>query len=330
MKTALGHFLFFKNLLLIILVLISQNACGRFQSNKKIRISAHVWPGYEPLFYADANNFWDKDKVRLIEFNSAAQSLRAFQNGVVDMAALTLDETLILVSQGEQVEIITLLDYSNGGDAMIAQSHIKSLKELRGKRIGYENSALGAYLLGTILDHAKINTEAVELIPVESGDHADTFLKGTVHAILTFEPNKSLILEKTGRVLFDTSQIPEEIVDILVVRKSMVANERAAVQSVVSALQRVNEELAANPEKVIQAMAAHESLTPERFKIALSGVRIVQNQESLRILKSEKFRQLVKRTHLSMVKSGMLADTHVNLDFINTRFLENTGKTNGP
>jgi NitT/TauT family transport system substrate-binding protein len=54
---------------------------------EKLRIGSVVWPGYEPLYLArDLGNF-DETNIRLVELSSAAQVVRAYRNGVIEVAA---------------------------------------------------------------------------------------------------------------------------------------------------------------------------------------------------------------------------------------------------
>lgn len=307
---------------ILLLIIVFFASCNRFRSEKKYKVSAHVWPGYEPLFFANTQNLWDKDDIRLIEYQSASQSLRAFQNGVIDMAALTLDEALLLASQGEEIEVVSILDYSNGADAIIAGPDIRKLTDLKRKRIGYEDTALGAFLLGKILEKAGLEPSDTDLVPVDYNDHPNAFLTGTVQAILTFEPNKSLILEKRGHVLYDTSSMPEEVVDILITRKAVSSAEKSSVFQVVKAVHTVVSELRKNPDYVIDVMASHESLSKEKFQKVLSGIKLLNGKEALQSLRSGKLMGQIKKTYSFMLKNKIIIEAPTNLNFINTEYLE--------
>ena len=61
-----------------------------------ILLGTNVWPGYEPLYLARSLGYWDDSSVKLVEYSSASQVIRAFRNDAIHIAALTLDEVLLL------------------------------------------------------------------------------------------------------------------------------------------------------------------------------------------------------------------------------------------
>ncbi len=112
-----------------------------------LRVGLNVWTGYEPLFLARDLGYIQDSRVRLVEYGSASQAMRAFQNGAIDAAALTLDEVLLLAQYGERPRVVAVLDISAGGDVLIGHPDIEQLPEIRGRRVGVEHTALGAYVL---------------------------------------------------------------------------------------------------------------------------------------------------------------------------------------
>ena len=61
-----------------------------------VAIGTNIWPGYEPGYIAKDNKLYGVTDVSLRQFPSATEVLRAFRNQSVDVAALTLDEALML------------------------------------------------------------------------------------------------------------------------------------------------------------------------------------------------------------------------------------------
>lgn len=61
-----------------------------------LRLGTNVWPGYEPLYLAAEHEAWpSRFNVRMVEYPSATEVLRAFRNRALEAAALTLDEVLL-------------------------------------------------------------------------------------------------------------------------------------------------------------------------------------------------------------------------------------------
>lgn len=145
------------------------------------------------------------------------------------------------------------------------------MKDLKGKRIGVENSALGAYMLSRALERAGLTYRDIKIVPLEIDEHYRAFIKNKVDAVVTFEPVKSKLLRRGGRIIFDSSQIPNEIVDVLVVEEVYIKKYPDVVQEVVKGWFKALKFWEGNPDKAITVMAKREGLTPEQLKMPLTG-----------------------------------------------------------
>ena len=192
-------------------------ACS--EPNKQtLRIGTNVWPGYEPLYLARELGYLNRDEIRLVEYTSTSQVLKAYRNGLLDSAAVTLDEAIMLLETGEEFRIVLVMDVSNGADALLGQASLKSIEDLKGKRIGVEHTALGAYFLYRIIELTALNEQDITIVSQEVNQHVRSFKEKQIDAVITFDPARSDIIQNGGNVLFDSTQIPGEIVDVLIVR----------------------------------------------------------------------------------------------------------------
>lgn len=202
-----------------LLLLVAAAGCT-LDPPPSLRVGTLLWPGYEPLYQARDRGDWTDQQVQLVEYLSSTQVLRAFRNGAIDGATLTLDEAMVLDETGYPLEVVLLLDASNGADAVLARPPLKSLAELRGKRVGVENTAMGAYVLLRALSQAGIQASELQIVPVPANEHVRAYESGTVDAVVTFEPMLAELRKKGANVVADSRSTPGEIVDALVVRKA--------------------------------------------------------------------------------------------------------------
>ncbi|MDH5716276.1 MAG: ABC transporter substrate-binding protein [Spirochaetia bacterium] len=220
-----------KTIIIIIYLLSVVLQCK--DSLKTIRIGGTIWPGYEPLYMASSLNFFNSN-VRMIDFSSASEVLRSFENGNLEIAALTLDEVIYLHSKGYKPKIILIMDISNGADVVLAKPYIKKPSDLIGKKIGVEYTALGAYFFARFLQENNITPEKITLVPSEVDSHESIYLENKVDAVITFEPIKTKLLSKGAVNIFDSSNIPGEIIDVLVTREDIYENNKEEIQNVVN------------------------------------------------------------------------------------------------
>jgi NitT/TauT family transport system substrate-binding protein len=257
--------------LALLLTLALLPGCGR-PPEGPFQVATNVWPGYEPFFLARQMGELPPEDFRLVEMSDASDCLRALQAGRVSAATLTLDETFTLLQEGEDLQVVLVLDISNGADVLLGRPGVNSLAELKGRRIGAENTAVGAYMLSRALERAGLYPGEVEMVPVTMGAHEAAFQSGAVDAIVTYEPNRTRLLAGGAQVLFDSSQIPNEIFDVLVVRGEAARTNPAAVARLQEAWFKTLAYIHEYPQESARRMAPREGLEPEAFRMALKGL----------------------------------------------------------
>ena len=186
-----------------------------------IRIGTNIWPGYEPLYLARSLGWFRESGIRLVEYTSATGTMNALRHGSIEAGALTLDEVLALTQEGVDLRVVLLLDVSNGADAVIAQAGIDTPEDLRGRTIGVESSAVGGYIVDRMLEKSGLSLRDVHILPLTLDEHELAFTSHRVDAVVTLEPVKSRLLAHGAKVIFDSSLIPGEIIDVLAVRSEV-------------------------------------------------------------------------------------------------------------
>lgn len=217
---------------------------GCFQEREPLlRVATNVWPGYETLYLARSLGYFDDRSIRLVEMPSASQVSQALRNGTIEAGCLTLDETLSLLQDGVDLRVILIMDVSHGADVVMARPGIYTLKALRKQRVGVESTAEGAIMLDAALEAGGLNVQDIRIVPLTPDEHAEAYIAGKVDAIVTFEPVRSQLLKAGAHILFDSSQVPGRIIDVLVVRAEMMAPRRKALEDLVRGHFRAKEYL---------------------------------------------------------------------------------------
>lgn len=273
-----------------------------------LRIATNVWPGYEPIYLARSLHLYDSQTIRLVEMKSASQVSHAIRNGTVEAAALTLDETLNLMQNNDlDLRVILVMDISNGADALLANPSINSLAELRGKRIGVENTATGAVVLDAALQKANLQAKEVDIISMTVNDHIHAWQSGQIDAVVTFDPVRSTLINDGAKILFDSSQISGRILDVLVVRAETITHHKAALKSLVfgyfvaldylkyhtpSATKIMATRLQTDPSQVIEQFNGLQIPNLDENHLWLSGSEPLLNSSAQNLV------QLMRKQHL--------------------------------
>jgi NitT/TauT family transport system substrate-binding protein len=245
-----------------------------------LRIGTNVWPGYEPLYLARDLNYYGDMPIKFLESTFIAEHSRMFLNGNLEMLSTTLDSAFELAASEPQTRIFALLDISDGADAVLAQPQIQTLAELKGKRIGVQNATLGKLVLTRALEKAGLSEQAVQIVSLDVPEQEAAFKTKRVDAVVTFEPVRSKLLAAKAKRLFDSSQMPGEIVDVLIGRADLIKSHPQQLRSLLQGWYRALDYTQQHPQDAAQRMAVREKITPAQFTEASKGLRFVSFQEN--------------------------------------------------
>jgi NitT/TauT family transport system substrate-binding protein len=236
--------------------------------------------GCEPFYLARDLDYFNAAPIRIVEYNSATEVLRAFRNRAINAAALSLDEVLQLAQHVPGVRIVLVMNYSNGADVILGGPTLKTLADIRGKRVGVENTALGAYVLARALQEEGLARRDIHLVPLPVDQHERAFLQGQVDAVVTFEPVHSRLEAQGAHHLFDSRQIPKEMVNVLAVHTAFLEQHpesvRALLQGWFKALARMDRQ----PADSLRRMALSRRMSPPDYAGSLNGYHFLTLAEN--------------------------------------------------
>lgn len=322
-KSVNGRLLIAGALLVALLMVSALIVPGCGEPEHSLRVGTSVWPGYEPLFLAESLGYYDGQNIELITFPTSAENMRAYRNQAIDVAALTADEALQISETLPGQRIALVMDFSNGADAILAQPRFKTMQDLRGHRIGVEQNALGAYMLSRALTKSGMSSRDVVVVPVPLGEHESAFKSNKVDAVVTFEPRCSRLIAAGANVVFDSSQIPEEIVDVLLVRPGLDKQQDGQVKALIDGSFRALDYLHEQPQDAARRVAAREQVTPEAFLESLKGLQLPDRTANQRLLgdSPENLDSALRRLHSLMLENGLLTRADELAVLLDDRFV---------
>ena len=265
------------------MLVLTLSGCMR-ETEPPLRIGTNVWIGSEPLYLARDLGYLDREAVQLVEYPSASEVSRAFRNQAIDGMVISLDELFVLAVDGLQPKIVVVVDVSHGADVVVGRSGMRAMKDLKGKRVAVESAALGAFVLSRALALNGMQASDVSMVHLESNEHPAAFEQGQVDGAVTFDPYRTQMLGAGAHTLFDSSQIPGEIVDLLAVRASVLEKNPRAVQTLLTGWFKALDYLEREPKDAAARMAVREQITGEQFLQALQGLRIPSRADNLKML----------------------------------------------
>ena len=213
---------------------------------KLIHMMAPVW--WERYLPKDV-------KVEIVYFASSLDIEKAVVNGNVDFGEYGTTAALIAGAQGDPQVIVG--DAARKGAAIVvkADSPIKTIADLKGKKIANFPGALQDVLLRAKLQQAGLDANKdVQLIKITWAEMPTALQRGDVDAYVGAEPHPTLALsEGYGRILSYPYDTPiGSLNSILATNKAMVDKDPQLVQAVVCAQMKAYDHMQANQEEWLE------------------------------------------------------------------------------
>jgi NitT/TauT family transport system substrate-binding protein len=306
-----------------------------------------VYAGWNPYFYMAKSGILKRwaDKygivIKVQRFDYAA-SLDAFVGKNIDACTMTNMEALDMpAAAGVDSTALIVGDYSNGNDAVLARNNL-TLAQLPGKRIMLVQKTVSEYLLERAMDLNGLNGQIsqLRLMNTSDSDLVGAFLGNQSNQVaVTWKPLVSQILAQGGNVkpLFDSSKIPGEILDLLVVRTEVLQRPDGSgakfAKAITGAWYETMAQLAGGPgaEQAISGSAAASGDSVSSYKEQLRTTFLFSTPKSAaQFSESPTIKQKMDLVRQFCFRHQLLGQNIASVDDVGIRYPDGTvqGKEN--
>jgi NitT/TauT family transport system substrate-binding protein len=267
---------FFKPVLGLALSLAAASSFA--QAPAQMKIATVVWIGYGPFYVAEALDLYKKYnlKVSLQVFNDPALIPAAIASGAVDGGMLTYDQVVGQVAAGRNMKVVMPIDYSNGGDAIVADGSITKVADFKGKKIGYNPLSPSDFLLSYALKTAGLTEKDITPVSMTPEAVPAAMASGQLPIGVTYEPSLSQILGQGGgkkfKVVFSSKNAPGLIADVLVFDDKVIKAKPAQITGVMQAYLDGLAYMKAKPAEAHKIIGKFMGVSAAEVKEQLTGV----------------------------------------------------------
>jgi sulfonate transport system substrate-binding protein len=153
-------------------------------------------PGHAQPLIAQELGFFEEEfakdgiTVELEQFASGPPIIEAFAAGEVDFGLVGDQPAIQGKANNLPLKIIGTYGSTEQGNALIAtkESGIKTLADIKGKKIGYTVGSVGHQLVLKFLESQGLTTEDVELVNLSPGDIYTSLESKVIDGAVTWEP----------------------------------------------------------------------------------------------------------------------------------------------
>jgi len=215
-----------------------------------VQFSINVWAGWAPIVHANegfaANKVWTapdgkKFKVKLVLIDDPISMRNAFAGGkihigwaTVDMLPLFLEE--LSKDSRAMPRVYQQIDWSNGGDGIVARDNIKTVADLRGKTVVLaQNSPSQFFLLNTLINAGVQPAEVqykytADAFQAAAAYHADK----SIAAVVSWAPDIYNLSDVPGnKLLLSTGTANKLIADVWFARADFAKDHHNIIEGLV-------------------------------------------------------------------------------------------------
>ncbi|MDR9469361.1 putative urea ABC transporter substrate-binding protein [Marinospirillum sp.] len=183
-----------------------------------------IYVGWMPWGYAEEQGIVQKwaDKydinIDVVQINDYIESINQYSLGQFDGCSMTnMDALTIPAAGGVDSTAMIVGDFSNGNDGVLLKGE-DELEAIRGQEVNLVELSVSHYLLARGLETVGMTERDITVVNTSDADLVAAASTPSVTAVTTWNPllNEILSMPDTNLV-FDSSQIPGEIIDLLVV-----------------------------------------------------------------------------------------------------------------
>lgn len=252
------------------------------EKKAEFKVAWSIYVGWMPWGYLEDSGIMDKwaDKygidVEIVQINDYVESINLYTAGQFDGVSATNMDTLSIPSGGG-VDTTALIvgDFSNGNDALILKGE-GGIADLNGKPVNLVELSVSHYLLARALDSVGM-TEAdlARVINTSDADMIAAYGTDDVEAVVTWNPLVSTIMENPGaNKLFDSADIPGEIIDMMVVNTETLADNPEFGKALAGAWYELMTMMEAGDEAALTAMAEASGTDLAGYKAQLASTQM--------------------------------------------------------
>jgi NitT/TauT family transport system substrate-binding protein len=269
--------------------------------------------------------------IRVQRFDYAP-SLDAFVAKNVDACAMTNMEALDMpAAAGIDTTAVITGDYSNGNDALLVRNNL-ALNQLPGKKLLLVQKTVSEYLFerAMTVNGLESQIKKVKLVNTSDSDIATAFIgDGSQEAVVTWKPMVSQIGKTKGvKTVFNSSQIPGEIVDLMVVRTEILNRPDGSGQRFAKALvgawfetTKLMSGKGAETDKILRDIAAVSEDSLDSYKEQLSTTNLFYTPQSAYTFTSAPdFKQKMNLVRQFCFAHGLLGAGTKSVDDIAIRY----------
>jgi NitT/TauT family transport system substrate-binding protein len=314
---------------------ILPGASAQAQERTSFSICWSIYVGWMPWGWIEDSGIMDKwaDKygidVDVVQINDYVESINQYTAGTFDGCSMTnMDGLSIPAGGGVDTTALIIGDFSNGNDGIVLKGATE-LSAILGQNVNLVELSVSHYLLARALDSIGASERDLTVVNTSDADMIAAFMTDAVTSVVTWNPLLSEILNTPdAHEVFNSSQIPGEIIDIMMVNTEVLADNPDFGKALVGAWYEAMSIMSTDtPEGIAArtAMAAASGTDLAGFDAQLATTQMFYTPaEAVTFANSPELPTTMDYVRNFLFDHGILGIGAPNADFIGIQFADGT------
>jgi len=228
------------------------------QAGEPLRLAQNLSPISGVALVAEEKGFLAKHglDVTLSNFTSGRAALQSVLGGGADLATVAESPITAAVFNDQPLAVLARINVSDVKTLTRAESGIRTLGDLKGKRVGFAAGTGSEVYTATLLKKAGLTAKDVTLVALQPQDMVAALSNNSIDAYDVWEPHIANGKKALGAQVseLDTKGVYGETFNIVALKPWLTANTKAA-EHFLAALVEANDWIKANREEAITIIA---------------------------------------------------------------------------
>jgi NitT/TauT family transport system substrate-binding protein len=240
-----------------------------------VRIGVGVDPSYTTWWVAKDKGFFTKYNIdaEITQFTGGPDLADATMAGEMDFGSSGTPTWVPRFVRTDNLLIVATMATSTDNFKMAALNSIKTLEDLKGKRVGTVAGSTIDYLWALVAKKLDIPDSALNTVPVTPPELPAALDRGDVQAFFSWEPWPSRAVEISGKnkvhILASSGDVGYFQSFIVVGNKKFVQAKPDVTARMLAALRDASDYVAADRAESIKITAARNKMTPQMAEYIL-------------------------------------------------------------
>ncbi len=313
--------------LLFVAIIVFFGLISKTPAKENYRIAWSHYTGWEPWEYMRHSGILDKwankfgITIQLDLVNDYIESINLYTGGTYQGCVMTnMDALTIPALGGVDSTALIVGDFSNGNDGIVMKNGSK-VRDLKGRQVKLVELSVSHYLLARALEINKMQEKDLTIVNTSDADIAAVFASDKNGAVVTWNPPlMQCRREKGAKMVFDSSMIPGEIIDMMVVRSDTPDSLKKALTGAWYETMAIMNGKTTQTDQAIAYMAGFAGGTVDEFKGQLQTTAMFyEAKEAAAFTAGGKLKETMEYVRTFSFNHGLYGDA-TSKDFVGITF----------